>query len=330
MDDRVKRAVAFIAGLFVALFASAQSFDVEQFDQVFRPRLRWDTRYQPPTSFRDTSGSFSNMEETAVLTFPIRSKFDVSAGVDLTAKSLGDLLKNAVRIKASQLLGSVRVGARQSEFTSLGGSRQLYTASAGLLGIGLTRKSRLRFWSANLNISEDERTFRSIVPRVNGLIGWVHLKGLKRYHYYGIAASYSDGLGFPLPFFGGMAPLSGDWSFQYLLPAQAAFAWRPDRGIRASAGVTLDGFRTGFERYDARVNMNYASLRLFGNVRYRINDHFTLRAEAGYVPWQNIHFTQDAKEIDRYRLQPGPSFMLGVNVLFGESILQRVMDEVLK
>ncbi len=324
------RNITAIASLCLALFASAQSFDIEQFDQVFRPRLRWDTRYQPPTGFRDTTGSFSNMEEMAVLTFPIRSKFDVSAGVDLTAKSLGDLLKNAVRIKASQLLGSVRMGARQSELGNLGASRQLYTASAGLLGIGLTRKFRLRFWSANVNISEEDKTFRSTVPRVNGLIGWVHLKGMKRYHYYGVAASYSDGLGFPLPFFGGMAPLGGDWSFQYLLPAQVAFAWRPERAVRCSAGLTLDGFRTGFERNDARVNMNYASLRLFGNLRYRINDHFTLRAEACYVPWQNVHFTQEAKEVDRYRLQPGASFMIGVNVLFGESILQRVMDEVLK
>lgn len=309
----------------------AQTFDVEQFDQVFRPRLRYDMRYQPPTNFRDTAASFSNMEETAVLTFPIRSKFDVSAGVDLTAKNLGDLLKNAVRVHASQLLGSVRFGARQLDpGVARGGDRQLFTASAGMLGISLTRKFRLRFWSANVNLSEEDRTFSSAVPRVNGLIGWLHLKGVKRYHFYGIAASYSDGLGFPLPFYGGMAPIGGDWSIQYLLPAQVSFAWRPERKVRCAAGLTLDGFRTGFERSDVRENLNYASLRVFGNLRYRLNDHFTLRAEAGYVPWQNVHFTREATEVDRYQLQPGASVMLGVNVLFGESILQRVMDEVLK
>lgn len=310
---------------------SAQSFDVEQFDQVFRPRLRWDMRYQPPTNFRDTSASFSNLEEMAVLTFPIRSKFDVSAGVDLSAKSLGDLLKNAVRVQASQLLGSVRVGARQMDpGVTHGADRQLYTASVGLLGISLTRKFRLRFWSANVNVSEEDRTFDTAVPRVNGLIGWLHLKGVKRYHYYGLAASYSDGLGIPLPFFGGMAPIGGDWSIQYLLPAQVSFAFRPDRKTRYAAGLTLDGYRSGFELGDQRVNVNYASLRLFGNLRYKINAHFTLRAEVGYVPWQNIHFTDEANEVARYPLRPGVSCMLGVNVLFGESILQRVMDEVLK
>lgn len=309
----------------------AQTFDLEQFDQVFRPRLRVDTRFTPQIAFKDTTGSFGEQSAQAVLTFPMHSTWSVGVQVDGNSKSLGDLLKNSVRVKAGQLLGNVRFGARQVHIENDPlPDRTLYTASIGAMRVALTKSFHIRFWSANVNVSEEDKTFSSMVPRISGVLGWVHVKGLKRYHFYGLAASYSDGLALPVPFFGGNAPLGGDWAFHYVLPVQLALAFKPEHRLKYLAGITLDGFRSGFERDDARLNFNYTSLRAFANVRYKLNNHFTLRTEAGYAPWQSVRFTNGTDERSRYVLDPGFSFMFGVNILFGESMLDRIMDEVIK
>ncbi|HMC97873.1 MAG TPA: hypothetical protein VKG92_09475, partial [Flavobacteriales bacterium] len=208
--------------------AQAQTFDVEQFDQLFRPRLKLDARYQPQGAFRDTTGSFSNVEGSAAITFPIHSRFRAGLRPDTNATGLDELLNNSVRVEASQLLGSVRFGARQVEvgFDDVP-IRQLYSVSAGLTGMKLSRKMRVLFWSANVNMNEEDATFESTVPRFNGIIGQLHVKGLRRIFFYGLGIAFSDRLTLPLPFVGGTVPLGGDWSFQYVLPAQVAVGFAP-------------------------------------------------------------------------------------------------------
>ena len=49
----------------------AQTFDLEQFDQLFRPRLSLDARYLPGVALRDRPGSFSDRTATAVVTVPL-------------------------------------------------------------------------------------------------------------------------------------------------------------------------------------------------------------------------------------------------------------------
>ena len=125
--------VLLVHGLTVCA-SHAQTFDLEQFEQVFRPRLRIDGRFQPESAFRDTTGGFSNAEGTAVLTFPIASRFKAGFELDTAARGLREVLTNSVRVEARQLLGSVRLGARQVRigFDSTR-VRNLFTASAGVL-----------------------------------------------------------------------------------------------------------------------------------------------------------------------------------------------------
>ncbi|MBK9176194.1 MAG: hypothetical protein IPM46_07635 [Flavobacteriales bacterium] len=310
---------------------SAQTFDIEQFEQAFRPRLRVDGRFQPESAFRDTTGQLSMLEGTAVATFPLRSHFKAGLQLDTAARGLKGLLKNSIRLEASQLLGSVRVGARQVQlgFDSIG-TRQLYTASAGLMGIKLTRKHRVLFWSANVNASEEDRTIDALVPRFNGVIGKLRVNGLRKQFFYGLAFSYTDGLALPVPFLGGMAPLGGDWTFHYTIPAQVAVGLRPKEGTRFLLGVNADGFRSGMEWQGERVNMNHASLRAFVNVRHRINRTFQMRADVGYAVLQSARFSGTDLRPNRYPAEPALVISAGVNVLFGRSVMQRLLDEVLK
>lgn len=322
-------AVAFLLLTGVAGFA--QTFDIEQFEQVFRPRLRMDARYQPESVFRDTLGRLGMAEGSAVLTFPLRSHFKAGFQLDTAARGLKELLKNSIRIEASQLLGSVRIGAREMQlgFDSLS-TRRLYSASAGLMGVKLTRKYRVLFWSANVNMSEEDRTIDALVPRFNGVIGKLRVKGLRKQFFYGLAFSYTDKLVLPIPFLGGTAPLGGNWSFNYALPAQVYLGYRPKAGTRVNMGITADGFRSGMEWQGERANVNHTALRAFVHARHRVNKTFQVRAEAGYALAQAIRFTGSDARPSRYPAEGAWHVGIGVNVLFGGSVMQRLLDEVLK
>ena len=316
-----------LAGL-DAFTASAQSFDLEQFDQLFRPRLRVDARWTPQLAFQDVDARYEEHSATGVFTFPVCKLW--SAGIDLNAKGegVGELLKNAVRIRASQVMGNARFSTRQLMLDD--GTRNLHSASLGALGISLTKKYRVLFWSVNANVSEEEQTFDQAVPRFNGVIGKMHVKGVRKQFFYGLVITVSDGLNMPLPFFGGTAPIGDRWSFQYVLPLQLAMGYKASSKLRFQFGVGGDGYRSGFAQDDERVNINYTALRVFANMRHRLTPHLQLRAEVSGLASHSLRLPNAEGDLERYAITPGVQVMAGVNVFFGGSTLERLMDEVLK
>ncbi len=327
------RIAYFAAAITSAAGLSAQTFDLDQFDQLFRPRLRVEGRWLPPVGLEKKPGAYEDRSALAVLTFPIHSTFNVNAKLDLTADNIVELLKNGVRVRASQVMGNVRFGTREVLFDeALGEPRLLHTASVGALGVSLTKKYRILFWSLNVNVSEEDKTFDKAVPRFGGVIGKMKVKGLRKQFFYGVAASYSDELTLPVPFIGGSAPIGKKWSFSYVLPLQASFGWKVSNATRLNFGAGLEGNRSGIQLDDRRYNLNYAGLRMFASARHKLSKHFALRAEIGYMGRHRTTITTDGLDdlIPAFRLEPGVQCMVGVNVLFGESILDRLLDEVLR
>jgi hypothetical protein len=223
------------------------------------------------------------------------------------------------------------MGARRPQLGFDGSAtRQLYSVSAGMLGVKLTKKYRVLFWSANVNVSEEDATFDRAVPRLSGVIGRSHVKGLRRQFFYGLALAYADRLTLPVPFVGGSAPLGDDWSFQYLLPVQVAVGFKPQARTRFLAGIGLDGWRSGVEWPQERSNVNYGALRGFLNVRHKTSGRVQVRAEVSYAFAQAVHFSDTDAEPFRYPIDPGISVIGGVNIFFGGSVMERLLDEVLK
>lgn len=324
------RKLSFLCFLFAGP-ALAQTFDLEQFDQLFRPRLRLDARWTPGVPLVDTPGKYEDRSAVGVFTFPVYKRWSANVQLDLSGQSWKDLLKNSVRVKASQVMGNVRIGTRQLTLGDAGVPRLFHTASIGALGISLTKKYRVLFWSASVNGSEEDATLDEMVPRISGVIGKLHINGLRKQFYYGLVAVYSDGFALPLPFLGGQVPLGDEWSFQYTLPAQVAFGWRPQRDLRLQVGAGLDGWRSGADPggTDERTNLNYRAVRVFVNMRKRLSDRWQLRAELGYAR-HDLRVTVAEGEFAKIDLRPGITASVGVNLLFGESTLERLMDEVLK
>lgn len=317
-----------VLGLAFGGALSAQSFDLEQFDQLFRPRLRLDVRWTPEVPFTSDPGTFDDRSITAGFTLPVHKKWTAGVQLNLTGDNLKEILKNSVRVRASQVMVSARYSGRDLRLSR--DPRLLHSASMGALGISLTRKYRVLFWSANVNASEEDATMEKAVPRFNGVIGKLHIKGMRRQFFYGAAVSSSDGLNVPVPFIGGVEPMGDRWTFQYFLPLQIAVGYKPTERTRFLGGFVLDGFRSGFAYGDERVNITYAAVRGFVSVRQKLSNTVQLRAEVAGVPVHGIRLPGTDYELRQYPIDPGFSAMAGINIFFGQSTLERLLGEVLR
>lgn len=321
---------ALLIFLCIACFGSiAQNFEVDQIEQLFRPRLRVDSRYTFDAPFADTSGSYNSKEGSLAFTFPLQTNIGADVKLDLSTLKIKDILKNSLRFKASQTLGLVRVNGRQAYmgFDTIPG-KNMAGATIGLLGLRLTKKYRVMFWSAGINVSEQDRTFSQAAPRATALIGQLHLRGIRRNFFYGVAVAYSDRLVLPLPFFGGSEPIGEKFIFNYTLPAQINLQYRPNHRLMITTGVNVDGYRSGIEYHLKRSNVNYAAVMAYGGLRYKFGKALVARVEGGYILYQNVQYSQTDVGPSNFRVKPGPYVQVGFSVLFGKTVWEKIFDNL--
>lgn len=309
--------------------ASSQNFEMEQIEQIWRPRIKADFRYAASPGYKDSSGSFYYTDETVQASFPIRTKLSAGVQIDLTSGSLKDLIKNSIKIEASQVMLNARLGAKQVH-TGLDSidSRKLYNAGIGISGLKLTRKFRVVFYSLNAGFNEEDKTIDQMAIRVNGILGQFHIKGMRKNYYYGLVASYTDGVFAPIPFFGGSQPINQKLSFNYTLPAQISFQYKINNNNSVSTGVTLDGFRYGMKFKNDRINFNYVNLSLFAGYRARVNKTFGFRINAGYGLAQraNLKFRDLPRET--YKMKSGYYLEAGFYTFFGKNLFQQIAETI--
>lgn len=314
---------------------NAQTFDIEQTSQLIRPRIKLDSRYTFDPTTKDTGGSYASFENSASFTFPIKRKFTTEINLDLKDFKLKDLFKKNIRIKASEILGTFKVTQRNVSF-GLGDSmakRGLYYANAGIIGLHLTKKYRILFYSANMNVHEDIKTFNQFTPRFSAIVGQYHIRGLRKGYYYGMSLIYSDGLLIPSPFFGGMEPISERWTFNYTLPVQVNIQYY-HHATYVVFGVKTDGYRSGIKLGNGRGNMNYGNGCTYLNVRRKLTRTIQVYGEVGYNFYQFMSFDDGIKNSkvwpERVKVPMNTSFYghLSVQIYFGKSLLEKVTDQL--
>lgn len=319
---------------FVLIFfhsIKAQTFEVEQIEQLFRPRLRVETKYIFDSKISDTTGTFNQKEVNGVFTFPIKTKFNANVNLDLTSLKIKDILKNSVRLKASQTLGILRFTGRQLNigFDSLP-QKNIANVTMGVLGLRLSKKYRVQFYSATVTIAEQDKTINNAAPRFSALFGQLHLRGLKRNFFYGIAATYSDGLFIPAPFFGGSEPIGKCFVFNYTLPAQINIQYKDDKTTLITAGASIDAYRNGILYVSKRKNLSYFSALTYANIRYKFSKTLVGRIEGGYVFYRTIKYTKTDNVVTDFSLAPTPYIQISFSVLFGNTFWEKVFDNVIK
>ncbi len=307
------------------IFDFSQSYDIDQIEQVFRPRIKCDNRFIMPASFTDTSERFSDFSTSTLVTFPIHTRLDADLKLDLSQLRLKDILRNSVRINASQTLGSIRMLYRQTQlgFDSIP-RKNFYGVSLGFSGVKLDRKYRVVFYNLSANISEENKTINSATPRFSAVLGRLHLKGRFKNYFYGTAIVYSDGLPLPIPFFGGTFPINKHFLFNCTLPTSLNFQFR-NEATSIFAGVSADGFRTGLRYKNERINLNHMGGQAFLMWRQKIHRTVTTRLECGYYFYSTLNLSE-RNEV--FAIRPGPYVNAGINILFGKNFFERVMERL--
>ncbi len=325
-----------IAFLFCcAISTKAQTFDIEQSAQLIRPRLKLDSKYTQELG-NDVSPPYKCLENSVGFTFPIGQKFKTEIDLNLSDFKLKDIFKKNIRIKADQLLGTFKITQRHTELglDSAGFSnKDLYYANAGIIGLHLTKKYRIVFYSLNMSLHEEDKTLDQFTPRFSGVIGQYHIKGTRKCFYYGMSMIYSDGLLVPSPFIGGTEPISDRWSFNYTLPVQLNLQYHKDKSYTIF-GVKSDGYRSGVYFNNSRINLNYGNIASFANFRYRISRTFQVQAECGYNFYQYMSFDDGIQSSkvwpDRTPVPMKSGFYANAtfNIYFGKSLLEKVTDQL--
>lgn len=303
---------------------------MDQIEQLFRPRLRTDVKYIFNSGFKDTTGTFSQAEANTGFTFPIKTNLSAEIKPDFSSLKLKDLLQNSIRLKASQTLAMIRVNARQTNlgFDTLP-QKNLLNITAGVWGVRLTKKYRVMFYSLNTSLAEQDKTLQSPGFRASALVGQLHPRGLKRNYFYGMAATYSDGIFLPALVFGGSEPVGEKFIFNYTLPVQVNLQYKDDKRTLVTVGVTGDGYRTGISYASKRINMNYLSASAYAGIRYKFSKSFVGRMEGGYIFYQDTRFTGIDHYRSNYPIGTGPYVQLGFNVLFGQTLWEKITSSVL-
>jgi hypothetical protein len=315
---------------------ASQSFELEQFSQLYRPRIRIDAVYQHPITLKgkdNNSFIYSAQQYQAHVSIPIAGKIAVGAELDITQPNLKDILKNSLKLKVWQLMLNLRLGYRHSDFkqaiTKEKSVSDAYLSSVGMSGIKLTKKLNIMFYSLNVNFAEELASFSKYKFRGNATLGWAKIKGLRKYFIYGFHLNVSDKLALPIPFIGGRARINSNWNFNYVLPIQANIQYKPDNQWSHFLGIRPDGQRWGW--YNGKIQGAYSffSIAPYIATRHTFNNNLQMRLEAGYNAYSRFRTVNNG--FDSYNFKGNNSFYVQFtfNHLFGKSLLEQTIDRLL-
>jgi hypothetical protein len=315
----------------------SQSFELEQFSQLYRPRLRLDALYQHPIALSNSqlnsNFNYSAQQYQASVSVPIAGKLSVGAELDLTQPSIKDILKNSLQIKAWQLMFNAKLGYRHSTFESNNNQEKktsdAYLSSIGLSGIKLTKQFKILFYSANINFSEEANALPYYKLRGNTTIGWAKIKGLRKYFIYGFHLNVSDKLVLPIPFIGGRAKLSSNWNFNYVLPIQANIQYKPDNKWSHFLGIRPDGQRWGWYNGKFSGSYSYVTICPYLASRYTLNNNLQMRLELGYNAYSRFRTVNNGDASYNFIGKHSFYMQFTFNHLFGKSLLEQTIDKLL-
>jgi Domain of unknown function (DUF6268) len=296
----------------VSNLIAAQQLEVDQINQFFRPRIKFDTRYYFPASFTDTTGNFGLSDVQISFTAPIKSKLDL----DLYH------LKDA---EINQTLLTARAGYKQLN-TSFDNTspHALLNGSIGLMGIRMNTKLRINFYSFNIGFAEENTTMNKVQPRANLILGQMKIKSLRKNFHYGFLLAYSDRLILPIPFFGAELPLGKSFAFYFTLPAQIGLNYKPGKKLSANLFFTFDGFRSGYKYNSERENVNFAGFQSAANIRYKIGKLLFVKLESGYDIRNRIRITTGIKTKETFAFNNTAYILLSLHMNFGRSVFEKI------
>ncbi len=330
----MKWCIGFVFNFSLSLVLISQSFELEQFAQLYRPRLRLDGLYQHPIPLENkqlnSKLDYSAQHYQAHISLPIAGKLSIGAELDFTQPNFKDLLKNSLKIKAWQLMLNARLAYRSSRFDNFNGGGSVesnaYLGSIGLSGVKLTKRFNILFYSFNINFAEELKSFKDYQFRGNATLGWAKFKGLRKYFIYGFHFNVSDRLALPIPFIGGRIKLSKYFNLNYVLPIQVNLQYAPDKMWSCFLGLRPEGQRWGWRNQVSRGSYSFLTFSPYLAARYAPNRNTQFRLEWAYNAYTRFRIVNEGFNNSNFTGKPSYFIQFTFNQLFGKSLIDQVMS----
>ena len=305
--------------ILVGRFSLAQSIDVDNPSQLYKPRVRTDFKYF--STFKTTYKQMRYASGNTLVTFPIRTKVtsnlleQIKSGIKLRD------LSDKVKIRFSQQMVTARFGYRNMNL-GYNPNHNYYNASLGLFGVRSLAKFNVLFYSFNGNFSENSETLQKMIPGASIYIGNLKIYSLNKYVLYGAYAGYFNKKIFPIPFFGAQIPINKTSNLNFVLPAYVSYTLYKKNEI-FNTTVGIDGFRAGQYDYSVLSNFAYGNIALSQSWKHQISRGAFIRCEAAYVSPSLVQLHNTMLKLN-YTTSFGWYFAAGFNYNFGRPVTKQI------
>lgn len=236
----------------------AQSFHIKPFKDFFKSSITLHTELMPGSVFKEAeSVNYGFSGYGLQMNVPLKGKVELDLNLSKLKnfkdwKSIRDIKKLPqaipLDVRGYQLFWTFNGGYRDVSIDFEAPNHRLFYAQTGIMGFHLQPKMRMLFYSFSIGGAEDENTIRDFKPRFEGFIGQARVHKFAFIYYYGVYANYGDRRPLILPFVGMNFTLPPVLNVQVILPLQMKITYRKKgKPFKASVGVELSGFRSGFE-----------------------------------------------------------------------------------
>lgn len=308
-------------GLWSILYIKSQSWEFDDAIQFIRPRFF--TRSYGLFSYSPRpNGSYQILETGA--TFPVKHKFEVSMNKNFLGNLFQKKWDQLADIKAYTIFGALQAGVRQNNFNGdTIGRFSNFFVQGSLGGLHLTRKFRIFFWQAQAHVFTENK-FRTFPGIYSGLAGLFHLKGIRKYMYYGMAIAYFKSYPIPIPFFGGQYPLNEKFNLLATLPYRIGIQYIGN-GFSLTTGIRPSGML--FVHSEPYVYYTfYRQGMLFNHARIKLGKGIFLWIEASWAFASQFLIN----EMDYKRYQKGIYYHFGLTFTGGKTLLEKLSEQIFK
>jgi hypothetical protein len=289
--------------------------------QIFRPGIKLGGEYIPKADFKSgaalaDSATFGAMRGNVQIIVPLKSRFEIS-------------LKN-IDVRAKQSFWTINASYRQPKFSNMQRTRELYSFSTGITGVKAGLRSGLWFYTVQVGMNEDLKTFGQWRPTAGGLVAKLHIASLSSAFIYGIGGFYNNKQFLPVPILGYFKRFSRKSNFMLVLPAQIRFGYTPSKSVRLSWQASPAGFFSGFSNAPdtlftskgQRLLMSYRQIKLSMALTVRFSKNARLLLEGGYLSARQIRFSDaDNNRLAKYKIEPTPFAGFTLQLNLGKALL---------
>lgn len=265
--------------LFSVLKTEAQSIDIPS---LFNPGIRVGGLYLPEISVNDSvKYGMGRIRTTFII--PLNGNIKVS---------LKDL-----NIAARQSFLSVNAGVRETDFSPMKTSNNLYNLSVSFLHIRASISNGLWVYYGRAGLDNDLRNDQNIF--FTGLAGAakIYIKGINKINVFGLGVVYSKRV-WPVPIIGLRRKLAENTTLTAILPIEVDITHKFSNKFEAEFKNAVAALKTGFVvdtlnthyRNDHLIlsNFNLQTSLLF---IYKATRNLQIYAEGGVYPFLRLNLT---------------------------------------